>query len=307
MISIKDLFQKTLYIDTLYSFKNIYIIKDMQNYTLPKPSAEKLAQTCLFAGGHLLIEDIPGTGKTVLAKKIANISNLSTNRIQCTNDLMPADILGYNKVKNNKLAFIKGPIFTNILLIDELNRAPSRTQSALLESMEELQVSIEGKTHLLSKPFFVIATQNPREQTGVFDLPESQIDRFSICIKMDEISDELYRNILLTKEGKQTNKLNFKKMIAESNLVHIDEKLINYLLNIISLIETKTNKKLAIRPRIQLKNLSKSFAALNDRDFVVPEDIQSVLLPNMRHRMAGMSDIELEKILVEVVKEVKIP
>ena len=279
----------------------------MQKYTLPKPSAEKLAQTCLFADGHLLIEDIPGTGKTVLAKKIANISNLSTNRIQCTNDLMPADILGYNKVKNNKLAFIKGPIFTNILLIDELNRAPSRTQSALLESMEELQVSIEGKTHLLSKPFFVIATQNPREQTGVFDLPESQIDRFSICIKMDEISNERYRDILLTKEEKQTNKLNFKKMIAESNLVHIDEKLINYLLNIISLIETKTNKKLAIRPRIQLKKLSKSFAALDDRDFVVPEDIQSVLLPNMRHRMAGMSDSELEKILVEVVKEVKIP
>ena len=279
----------------------------MQKYTLPKPSAEKLAQTCLFADGHLLIEDIPGTGKTVLAKKIANISNLSTNRIQCTNDLMPADILGYNKVKNNKLAFIKGPIFTNILLIDELNRAPSRTQSALLESMEELQVSIEGKTHLLSKPFFVIATQNPREQTGVFDLPESQIDRFSICIKMDEISNERYRDILLTKEEKQINKLNFKKMFAESNLVHIDEKLINYLLNIISLIETKTNKKLAIRPRIQLKNLSKSFAALNDRDFVVPEDIQSVLLPNMRHRMAGMSDGELEKILVEVVKEVKIP
>jgi len=307
LIGIKDLFQKTLYIDTLYSFKYIYIIKDMQKYTLPKPSAEKLAQTCLFADGHLLIEDIPGTGKTVLAKKIANISNLSTNRIQCTNDLMPADILGYNKVKNNKLAFIKGPIFTNILLIDELNRAPSRTQSALLESMEELQVSIEGKTHLLSKPFFVIATQNPREQTGVFDLPESQIDRFSICIKMDEISNERYRDILLTKEEKQTNKLNFKKMIAESNLVHIDEKLINYLLNIISLIETKTNKKLAIRPRIQLKKLSKSFAALDDRDFVVPEDIQSVLLPNMRHRMAGMSDSELEKILVEVVKEVKIP
>ena len=279
----------------------------MQKYTLPKPSAEKLAQTCLFADGHLLIEDIPGTGKTVLAKKIANISNLSTNRIQCTNDLMPADILGYNKVKNNKLAFIKGPIFTNILLIDELNRAPSRTQSALLESMEELQVSIEGKTHLLSKPFFVIATQNPREQTGVFDLPESQIDRFSICIKMDEISNERYRDILLTKEEKQINKLNFKKMIAESNLVHIDEKLINYLLNIISLIETKTNKKLAIRPRIQLKKLSKSFAALDDRDFVVPEDIQSVLLPNMRHRMAGMSDSELEKILVEAVKEVKIP
>jgi MoxR-like ATPase len=307
LIGIKDLFQKTLYIDTLYSFKYIYIIKDMQKYTLPKPSAEKLAQTCLFADGHLLIEDIPGTGKTVLAKKIANISNLSTNRIQCTNDLMPADILGYNKVKNNKLAFIKGPIFTNILLIDELNRAPSRTQSALLESMEELQVSIEGKTHLLSKPFFVIATQNPREQTGVFDLPESQIDRFSICIKMDEISNERYRDILLTKEEKQINKLNFKKMIAESNLVHIDEKLINYLLNIISLIETKTNKKLAIRPRIQLKKLSKSFAALDDRDFVVPEDIQSVLLPNMRHRMAGMSDSELEKILVEVVKEVKIP
>ena len=270
----------------------------MQKYTLPKPSAEKLAQTCLFAGGHLLIEDIPGTGKTVLAKKIANISNLSTNRIQCTNDLMPADILGYNKVKNNKLIFIKGPIFTNILLIDELNRAPSRTQSALLEAMEELQVSIEGKTHSLSKPFFVIATQNPREQTGVFDLPESQIDRFSICIKMDEISNEEYKNILLTKEEKQTNKLNFKKVIAKSDLIHIDEKLINYLLSIISLIEVKVNKKLAIRPRIQLKNLSKSFAALDKRNFVVPEDIQSVLLTNMRHRLPGMADSELEKILI---------
>ena len=225
----------------------------MKKYTLPKPSAEKLAQTCLFAGGHLLIEDIPGTGKTVLAKKIANISNLSTNRIQCTNDLMPADILGYNKVKNNKLIFIKGPIFTNILLIDELNRAPSRTQSALLEAMEELQVSIEGKTHSLSKPFFVIATQNPREQTGVFDLPESQIDRFSICIKMDEISNEGYKDILLFKEEKRTNKINFKKVITKSDLIHIDEKLINYLLSIISLIEVKVNKKLAIRPRIQLK------------------------------------------------------
>ena len=279
----------------------------MKKYTLPKPSAEKLAQTCLFAGGHLLIEDIPGTGKTVLAKKIANISNLSTNRIQCTNDLMPADILGYNKVKNNKLIFIKGPIFTNILLIDELNRAPSRTQSALLEAMEELQVSIEGKTHSLSKPFFVIATQNPREQTGVFDLPESQIDRFSICIKMDEISNEGYKDILLFKEEKRTNKINFKKVITKSDLIHIDEKLINYLLSIISLIEVKVNKKLAIRPRIQLKNLSKSFAVLDKRNFVVPEDIQSVLLPNMRHRLPGMADSELEKILIEVVKEVKIP
>ncbi|MDA9094042.1 AAA family ATPase [Methylophilaceae bacterium] len=279
----------------------------MKKYTLPKPSAEKLAQTCLFAGGHLLIEDIPGTGKTVLAKKIANISNLSTNRIQCTNDLMPADILGYNKVKNNKLIFIKGPIFTNILLIDELNRAPSRTQSALLEAMEELQVSIEGKTHSLSKPFFVIATQNPREQTGVFDLPESQIDRFSICIKMDEISNEGYKDILLFKEEKRTNKINFKKVITKSDLIHIDEKLINYLLSIISLIEVKVNKKLAIRPRIQLKNLSKSFAALDKRNFVVPEDIQSILLPNMRHRLPGMADSELEKILIEVVKEVKIP
>ena len=114
-------------------------------------------------------------------------------------------------------------------------------------------------------------------------------------------------DFLLTKEEKQTNKLNFKKVIAKSDLVHIDEKLINYLLNIISLIEAKVNKKLAIRPRIQLKNLSKSFAALDKRDFVVPEDIQSMLLPNMRHRIVGMSDIELEKILIEVVKEVKIP
>ena len=151
----------------------------MSKIIIPKPSASELALVSLIAGEHLLIEDIPGTGKTYLANNLSKLSKLKSNRIQCTNDLMPADVIGYNKSTSSKsIEFIKGPIFTNILLVDEMNRAPSRTQSALLEAMEESQISIEGKTFKLPEPFFVIATQNPRDQVGVFDLPESQIDRF---------------------------------------------------------------------------------------------------------------------------------
>ncbi len=143
-----------------------------------------LALACLLSKGHLLIEDVPGTGKTLLAKNLAQKLGIKTTRLQCTNDLLPSDILGYNfyDQAKKKMVFKKGPIFSQVLLADELNRAPSKTQSALLEAMEESQVSIEGETYPLEKPFFVIATQNPREHVGVFDLPESQIDRFYLSL-----------------------------------------------------------------------------------------------------------------------------
>ena len=281
----------------------------MSKIIIPKPSASELALVALIAGEHLLIEDIPGTGKTYLANNLSKLSKLNNNRIQCTNDLMPADVIGYNKSTSSKsIEFIKGPIFTNILLIDEMNRAPSRTQSALLEAMEESQVSIEGKTFKLPDPFFVIATQNPRDQVGVFELPESQIDRFSLCINMDTLNNEDYLKIL-NEEQMHTEilKTPYSAITKIVKTVHFDHKLQVYLLKILDEIEKISGKYLAIRPRIQLQNLARVHAALKAREFVVPEDILALLLSSMRHRLHEMSKEEIEEMILESVSFIKLP
>ena len=276
---------------------------------MPNPSASELALTSLIAGEHLLIEDIPGTGKTNLAKNLSHISKLRNNRIQCTNDLMPADVIGYNKSTSNKsIEFIKGPIFTNILLVDEMNRAPSRTQSSLLEAMEESQISIEGKTFKLPAPFFVIATQNPRDQVGVFELPESQIDRFSLCINMDILNAEDYLKVLNHEQiHKDILNISYSKLSKNLKAVHFDNKLQIYLLQILDEIEKISAKYLAIRPRVQLQNLAKAYAALKARNFVVPEDILALLISSMRHRFHEMSKEEIEEMILESVSFVKTP
>lgn len=281
----------------------------MKKIDIPNPSASELALTSLIAGEHLLIEDIPGTGKTNLAKNLSHISKLRNNRIQCTNDLMPADVIGYNKSTSNKsIEFIKGPIFTNILLVDEMNRAPSRTQSSLLEAMEESQISIEGKTFKLPAPFFVIATQNPRDQVGVFELPESQIDRFSLCINMDILNAEDYLKVLNHEQiHKDILNISYSKLSKNLKAVHFDNKLQIYLLQILDEIEKISAKYLAIRPRVQLQNLAKAYAALKSRNFVVPEDILALLISSMRHRFHEMSKEEIEEMILESVSFVKTP
>ena len=281
----------------------------MKKIDIPSPPASELALTSLIAGEHLLIEDIPGTGKTNLAKNLSHISKLRNNRIQCTNDLMPADVIGYNKSTSNKsIEFIKGPIFTNILLVDEMNRAPSRTQSSLLEAMEESQISIEGKTFKLPAPFFVIATQNPRDQVGVFELPESQIDRFSLCINMDILNAEDYLKVLNHEQiHKDILNISYSKLSKNLKAVHFDNKLQIYLLQILDEIEKISAKYLAIRPRVQLQNLAKAYAALKSRNFVVPEDILALLISSMRHRFHEMSKEEIEEMILESVSFVKTP
>ena len=281
----------------------------MKKIDMPSPPASELALTSLIAGEHLLIEDIPGTGKTNLAKNLSHISKLRNNRIQCTNDLMPADVIGYNKSTSNKsIEFIKGPIFTNILLVDEMNRAPSRTQSSLLEAMEESQISIEGKTFKLPAPFFVIATQNPRDQVGVFELPESQIDRFSLCINMDILNAEDYLKVLNHEQiHKDILNISYSKLSKNLKAVHFDNKLQIYLLQILDEIEKISAKYLAIRPRVQLQNLAKAYAALKARNFVVPEDILALLISSMRHRFHEMSKEEIEEMILESVSFVKTP
>jgi MoxR-like ATPase len=281
----------------------------MKKIHIPKAQDKELALSCLVANEHLLIEDIPGTGKTQLAKDLSKFSKLPSNRIQCTNDLMPADVLGYYRLTTgNKLKFIEGPVFTNILLIDELNRAPSRTQSALLEAMEELQVTIEGKTYKLPDPFFVIATQNPREQIGIFDLPESQLDRFSICINMDHKSKEDYLEIMnqtkVTSQQFRKNILTIKKKMKD---IHFEDSLKNYLLNIFENIENIINKNLAIRPRLQIRRLAEAMASIDNRDFVIPEDILTFIVPSLRHRLSTNNYEEIHEIVIKALEGVKTP
>ena len=281
----------------------------MKKIHIPKAQDKELALSCLVANEHLLIEDIPGTGKTQLAKDLSKISKLPSKRIQCTNDLMPADVLGYCRATSgNKLKFIEGPVFTNILLIDELNRAPSRTQSALLEAMEELQVTIEGKTYKLPVPFFVIATQNPREQIGIFDLPESQLDRFSICINMDHKSKKDYLEIMdQTKVPSQQFKKNVFTIKKKIKAVHFEDSLKSYLLSIFENIENIIIKNLAIRPRLQIRRLAEAKASIDNRDFVIPDDILTFLVPSLRHRLSIKNDEEIHEIVIKALEGVKTP
>ena len=277
-----------------------------------------LALSCLLAKGHLLIEDVPGTGKTLLAKNLADKLNIKTTRLQCTNDLLPSDILGYNfyDQAKKKMVFKKGPIFSQVLLADELNRAPSKTQSALLEAMEESQVSIEGETYQLEKPFFVIATQNPREHVGVFDLPESQIDRFYLSLKMNELSRKDYKTILT--QDKHASPLELIKNIPEgsSNItkiqslvekIHMHTDVLEYQLTLVEKAEEALEINLAIRYRKQLYRLSQSIAYLSGRDFVTSDDIQAVLIPSLRHRCKHLSDSETILLLEKIIKTTKAP
>ncbi len=277
-----------------------------------------LALACLLSKGHLLIEDVPGTGKTLLAKNLAQKLDIKTTRLQCTNDLLPSDILGYNfyDQAKKKMIFKKGPIFSQVLLADELNRAPSKTQSALLEAMEESQVSIEGETYPLEKPFFVIATQNPREHVGVFDLPESQIDRFYLSLKMNELSRKDYKTILT--QNKHASPLELIKNIPEgsSNVIkiqsliekiHMHTDVLEYQLTLVEKAEEALEINLAIRYRKQLYRLSQSIAYLSGRDFVTPDDIQAVFIPSLRHRCKHLGDSETIHLLEKIIKTTKVP
>jgi len=277
-----------------------------------------LALACLLSKGHLLIEDVPGTGKTLLAKNLAQKLGIKTTRLQCTNDLLPSDILGYNFYDQEKkmMIFKKGPIFSQVLLADELNRAPSKTQSALLEAMEESQVSIEGETYQLEKPFFVIATQNPREHVGVFDLPESQIDRFYLSLKMNELSRKDYKTILT--QQKNISPLDTIKNIPKgsSNIIkiqsliekiHMHTDVLEYQLTLVEKAEEALEVNLAIRYRKQLYRLSQSIAYLSGRDFVSPDDIQAIFMPSLRHRCKHLGDSETIHLLEKIIKTTKAP
>jgi len=275
------------------------IIDDIETVISGKREKIELALATFFANGHLLIDDLPGVGKTTLAKTMAEVLNLNYNRIQFTSDLLPSDIIGVNYFDTNKASFVfkKGALFSQFLLADEINRASPKTQSALLEAMEESQVSVDGVTHTLPNPFFVVATKNPFEEVGTFELPSSQLDRFMISFSLGYPDAKAERNILLnnTKKANITNKLSTQE-IAElkqgCSEVHVSDDLLDYLQSIIHFSRDSGifHKGLSTRAAISLSNVCKSFAFIQGRDYVTPQDVQHMLPHVIAHRLEMRSN-----------------
>jgi MoxR-like ATPase len=297
------------------------IIEHVGHFILGKEQQIKLALACLLARGHLLIEDVPGVGKTILAHVLASTLGLRFNRIQFTSDLLPADIIGVSvyERESGEFRFHPGPIFAQLVLADEVNRATPKTQSALLEVMEEHQVTVEGETRTLPEPFFVIATQNPSYQIGTFPLPESQLDRFLMVIELGYPDRNSERN-LLAGEDRRDMLARIKPAISHDQLIalqsevrniHASEALIDYIQALLEFSRRSPDFLAGLSPRagLALLNASRAWALLNARDHVLPEDVQAVLPYVAGHRLppaSGEGRLSAEA-LMEKFRAVEIP
>ena len=269
-----------------------------------KDQQVRLAFTCLLAGGHLLIEDVPGVGKTTLAHALALSLGLKFNRVQFTSDLLPADVAGISVYEREKNGFVfhPGPIFTQVLLADEINRATPKTQSGLLEAMEERQVTADGVTRPLPEPFFVIATQNPAHQVGTFPLPESQLDRFLMCLSLGYPDPAAERALLMGEDRRamlrtlQAAMTPAELMDAQASLrqIHASPALIDYVQALAQASRQGTLFAEGLSPRATLALLqaARAWAALEGRDHVLPEDIQAVLVPVCAHRLRPLKSAQ---------------
>jgi MoxR-like ATPase len=273
------------------------VIKEVGRIILGKSQEIRLVFTCLLAKGHLLIEDIPGVGKTTLAQTLAMILGMKFSRIQCTSDILPADIVGISIFDKDKqeFRFHPGPLFDQMVLADGLNRATPRTQSALLEAMEERQVSVDGVTYRLPEPFFVIATQNQRYHVGTFPLPESQLDRFLMRLQLGYPDYQAERE-LLTGENRLDMVRRLKPIMSAAKLkemqeqvpgVHVSDAILDYVQNIIAASRSNTQQYLGLSPRggISLLRAAQAWALCEDRKIVLPEDIQRVAGSVLEHRL----------------------
>ena len=272
------------------------MLVSINEIVLDKPAVVKLAVACLLANGHLLLQDLPGMGKTTLAHAIANHLGLSFNRVQFTSDMLPADILGISlyKTDTGTFEFKPGPIFCQLLLADEINRSSPKTQSALLEAMEERQVSQDGVTRKLPEPFFVIATQNPTQQSGVFILPESQLDRFLMCLSLGYPSVNAERELLLGKDRRQMlsqitpmlDTQSLQQAQAQAKDVYMADVVIDYLQRLVAKTrESRDYHGLSTRGVLALKQAAQAFAYLGGYNEVTPEDIQAVFAAVVDHRL----------------------
>ena len=289
-----------------------------------KAEAIRLALTVLLAEGHVLIEDVPGVGKTMLAKTLARSTDCSVRRIQFTPDLLPSDITGvsaYNQ-ERREFEFKPGPVFANIVVGDEINRASPKTQSALLECMEERQVTVDGTTYPLAPPFMVIATQNPIEMEGTYPLPEAQRDRFTARIAMGYPSPES-ELAMLDAHGSSSplealepvaGAQDIRDLIAAVRQVHVADALKQYVISLVTATRSTPELRLGASPRatLHLLRASRARAALDGRDFVIPDDVQALALPVLAHRLLPSAEALLarqlpEQVLAAIVGMVPLP
>lgn len=279
------------------------ILQQLNNVILGKSEQNKIALTCILANGHLLIEDLPGCGKTTQAHALAITLGLDFKRIQFTSDLLPSDILGVSIFEKelNKFCFHQGPIFSQLVLADEVNRATPKTQSSLLEAMEERQVSNEGKTLALPEPFFVIATQNPSQQIGTFELPESQLDRFLFRISLGYPEKEAERRLFQGESGRGkldslTAVISAAQLIdlqKASKNIHVAEAIIDYLQQLVAYTRNSNLfvAGLSTRACLGLIDALKSFAMIQGREFVIIEDVQALFPYLVAHRLEPMGEM----------------
>lgn len=287
----------------------------------------ELLLTAILADGHVLIEGVPGVAKTLTAKLLSRTIDVGFSRIQFTPDLMPSDVLGTSvfNPKDGNFQFKSGPVFSNIVLIDEINRAPAKTQSALFEVMEERQVTVDGQTYLMQYPFLVVATQNPIEQEGTYSLPEAQLDRFLFKINVDYPTAEQELQILIFHHhhalGQALEEVTvvlhpeqLTDLRRQVRQVHIEEKLLAFIANLVGSTRRHKGIYLGASPRasIGMLNSSKAMAAIRGRDFVTPEDILAVTPPVLRHRIVISPEKEMEggtadELIREIMQSIEVP
>ena len=301
------------------------LLDNVGSVVLGKPEVIKLAVVALLAEGHVLVEDVPGVGKTLLARAMAASIDCSFRRLQFTPDLLPSDILGssvYNAA-SGEFTFKPGPIFANVILADEINRTTPRTQSALLEAMSDGQVSVEGKTHVLQPPFLVIATQNPYEFEGTYVLPESQLDRFMIRLRMGYPLRSEERRLLRThRSGEPVESLqpvlsgeDVRRLQMAVRQVRVDDSIAEYLLDIVHATREGDELHVGVSTRgaLTLYRAAQSLALVSGRDYIVPDDIKTLAVPVLSHRVVGKSFLQAgefgaaEAIIRDIVDRLRVP
>jgi MoxR-like ATPase len=311
------------YIKDIYERTKI----EIQKVIVGHDGVIKLLLAGMFTGGHVLVEGAPGVAKTLLAKLISQCFRIDFKRIQFTPDLMPSDLIGVTvfNLQKSEFTFKKGPIFSNLILIDEINRSPAKTQAALFEAMEEKQVTVDGTSYDLGQSFFVIATQNPIDQEGTYKLPEAQLDRFLFKLKVNypDLQNEV--DILKRFQGdfnqKETQKINavvepkdIEKCLRIIEKIHIKDELLNYIASIVYQTRNNGNLYMGASPRasMAIMKTAKAMAAISGRDFVSPDDVQMVCYPVLNHRIIlspekEMEGVTVEQVIKEIIKNIEVP
>jgi MoxR-like ATPase len=301
------------------------ILDEVEKAVVGKRDALRLILMALLANGHVLIEDLPGLAKTLLARSFAQVADMGFSRVQFTPDLMPMDITGSMILDpaTNTPEFRRGPVFTNLLLADEINRAPAKTQASLLEAMQERQVTVDGNTHLLGPPFLVIATQNPIEYEGTYPLPEAQVDRFLARVRLGYPDREAEWTILESRAQRGTDDIELRKLVDRSTIldmqkavesVHVAEAVGKYIVDLVAATRASGRVRVGASPRgsLAVMKLARASAAFAGRDYVIPDDVQDVAVAGLAHRIImrpefWAQEFTEERVVNEILDQIETP